>query len=172
MRVGFSDGLLEFPPLLADGQDAEDAESAAVASIEDDIEPTGVSSILEGLETLKDIVSATHLRQVKNDSMFTRMLQGDLSVPTSQDQVEQELAARMGQVWRELHLATVDKLIDAEAYYNTGVNRDLAKLRLTQAVESVLYASLIAPLCEFIRKSSTKSMSFRFSQPRGIQDLR
>ncbi|GEM_PF-2036576 len=157
---------------IADDQDAEDAESTTVASLEDDIEPTEVSSILEELETVKNIVSAAHLRQLRQESKLTSLLEGNISIPTGLDNVKQELAARMGDVWKELHMATVDKLVDAEAYYNTGVNRDLAKLRLTQAVESVLSASLKAPLCEFIRKSSNKSMSFRFSQPRGIENFR
>jgi hypothetical protein len=77
----------------------------------------------------------------------------------------------MGGVWSNLHSVTVYYLIDAEAHYNTGSNKDQAILSLTKPVESVLHTSLIAPLCEFIRKSSKGSMSFRFSLPRGFQDL-
>jgi hypothetical protein len=81
MRVGFSDGLLEFDSLLTDERNGEDIEPAAILSVEDDIEPTEDSLILEKLENLEIIVSATHLRQVKNDSRLTRLLEGDLILP-------------------------------------------------------------------------------------------
>jgi hypothetical protein len=126
-------------------------------------------SIIQDIETIKDITSSTSIRQIKGQwtneetNEITRQIRDMIleqrdNQPNSKNVIKQKLEKYLRQIWELLPCKVIDNLVKAEGYYITGTETDNSKIWFNKAVEATIFDTFEEPLIKYVEKLPNKEI--------------
>ena len=146
LRIGFADKMLE--------QTAWESSQTSFGPTSSDV------------ESIKDIVIATSLRQLREQQDVERVL-GRL--PPTPQEIRGYIREQLGDAANALPGMVMSHFIKAEQYYRTEVDDEDAKVWFHKGVESLYAAYFVEPLVSYMQRHDIKLIGLPFPPERGTE---